>query len=96
MTMPAGKVEFRAETSAAAGQSLEWIRNGIVIGKAAIGTDADRFSTRGSPGDWFSVVMRDRQDEPTPMLTAFAAVPPHISIDEINAGDAWARRHHNA
>jgi predicted metal-dependent phosphoesterase TrpH len=70
MSLPAGEVTLGAETVDAKGQSLEWIRNGSVINAVTIGSEANRFATRGSPGDWFSVVIRDRRGEPTVMSNA--------------------------
>lgn len=58
----AGPLVLHVATSAAAGQSISWIRNGAVVATTALAADGSA-STRleGRPGDWVSVILRDER-----------------------------------
>lgn len=47
----------------AEGQTLEWVRNGLVVAAEAVSRANARVLTVG-PGDWIAVVVRDG-DDPT-------------------------------
>jgi hypothetical protein len=65
-TIPrAGPITLEAAVGRAAGQRVEWIRNGDVLGDAVVtNTGALRLETIGRSGDWFSLVVR-QGDDPT-------------------------------
>jgi hypothetical protein len=59
-TAPPGTLILQAAVSGAAGQRLEWIRNGAVMTAATLGEgDPLSYRVEAVRGDWFSVVIRD-------------------------------------
>lgn len=58
--LAAGRATLQARLAGAAGQRLEWIRNGSVTATAAVGaTEPMRLNVDARPGDWFALVLRD-------------------------------------
>jgi hypothetical protein len=59
-TVEKGAVTLAVATQGAAGQRVEWIRNGQALGVTEIfGSGGASTSALGQPGDWFSVILRD-------------------------------------
>ena len=62
---PAGQLRLGAVVGRAEGQRFEWIRNGSVLVSGAVPVDGRiGQDVTTNPGDWFSLVLRDR-DGPT-------------------------------
>jgi hypothetical protein len=56
------RVTLDASLVAAEGQSLQWIRNGVVIGETRVPAwGGALLEVTARPGDWFSLVVRDAQ-----------------------------------
>jgi predicted metal-dependent phosphoesterase TrpH len=53
-----GLLELTVDAAGAAGQRIEWIRNGRVEHATAVSGAPAAWQTRAHPGDWFSVVLR--------------------------------------
>jgi hypothetical protein len=59
-TAPPGPLLLQAAVAGAAGQRLEWMRNGAVMAAATLEEgDPLRYRIEAARGDWFSVVIRD-------------------------------------
>src|SRR5262249_21747000 len=67
----AGAMKLGAFVRRAAGQHVDWIRNGNVLGEMLVPPDGVlMLDTVGRPGDWFSLVVRQRDGDPTVFANA--------------------------
>jgi hypothetical protein len=66
-----GAIRLRAAIGRAAGQHVEWIRNGDVLGDMLVPPGGEvAVDAVGRPGDWFSLVVRQADDDPTVFANA--------------------------
>ena len=65
-----GSVTLKAIVTRAIGQQVVWIKNGDVLSEADVPPTGElALETAASPGDWFTVVVRQR-DDPTVFANA--------------------------
>lgn len=70
ISTPATPVTLTVELERAAGQTVEWVRNGETFGAALVGAGVQRRRVDARAGDWFSVVVRDAAGQPTVISNA--------------------------
>ena len=71
-TIPnAGPITLKATIGRAKGQHVQWIRNGAVVGETLVpGAGEVTLDTVGRPGEWFALVVRQADDDPTVFANA--------------------------
>ena len=71
-TIPhAGPITLSASVGRATGQHVVWLRNGEVLGEAAVQpTGALALDIVARPGDWFTLVVRQGDGDPTVFANA--------------------------
>jgi len=62
---------LKAAVGRATGQHVQWIRNGDVVGDRLVPVAGEvTLDTVGHPGEWFAVVVRQSDDDPTAFTNA--------------------------
>jgi hypothetical protein len=71
-TIPhAGPITLKAAVGRAIGQHVVWLRNGEVLSEAAVPpTGALALDAVARPGDWFTLVVRQGDGDPTVFANA--------------------------